>query len=56
MTNKDIEYFERRRCECIERAGATEDPHLAAIYRAFAVQYTRALLTCATANDDEEAA
>ena len=51
-----MEYFERRRRECIARAGASQDPHLVAIYRAFAVQYTRALQSFVAANDENEAA
>ena len=56
VTKDDMEYFERRRRECIARAASTHDPHLMAIYRAFAVQYTRALQSYGAANDEDEAA
>ena len=56
MTKDDREYFERRRRECIARAASAQDPQLVAIYRAFAVQYTRALQSYGAANDEEEAA
>lgn len=51
MTKDDIEYFERRRQECIERAAATDDPSLVAIYRSFAAQYLLALEGHRAAND-----
>jgi hypothetical protein len=56
VTQDDIQYFERRRRECIERAMSTQDPHLVAIYRSFAVQYMRVVEGYTVANDDEEAA
>jgi len=56
VTEDDIQYFERRRRECIERAAAVQDPQLVAIYRAFAVNYTRALQHHRAANNEEAAA
>lgn len=56
MTKDDMEYFEQRRRESIARAAASQDPQLIAIYRAFAVQYTRALQSYGAANDKEDAA
>lgn len=55
MTKDDIQYFERRRQECVERATVTDDPNLVAIYRSFAAQYLRALQEHRAANDDKAA-
>ena len=56
VTEDDIEYFERRRRECIERATAAPNPEMVGIYRSFAVHYMRALQHHAVVRDNEAAA
>jgi len=56
VTKDDMDYFEQRRRESIARAAASQDPQLVAIYRAFAVQYTRALQSYGAADAEEDAA
>ena len=56
MSEDDLQYFERRRRECIERASSSRDPHLVAVYRSFAVHYMRVLQAHTAAAKEDEAA
>ena len=47
----DLEYFERRRVECLARADATTDIDIARLYRSFAIHYTRAVEELAVSAD-----
>jgi hypothetical protein len=43
MSDRDREYHERRRAECLARAAEATDPAIARIHREFAEQYERKL-------------
>ena len=43
VAESDLEYFERRRRESLERAEQAKDLDIARLHRSFAIHYTRAI-------------